>query len=251
MSETGNSREATRPSRAGKLLLLYRKEAGLYFNTPAAYIITTVFLLITGYFFAQPMFLLGQADISSFTGVAPLLLTFFIPAVTMRLLAEEIKTGTIEIMLTLPAPDWSIIAAKFLAAMTVVAFAIGLTFAYPVSIGLLGRLDRGACAGAYAGLLLTGAILVSVGIFASSLNRNQVVSFITAFLISFLFYIIGKVSAYMPAWLLPFTDFAGIDMHLDNLARGILDSRDLVYYATVSGFFLFLAQVRLWLMRSN
>lgn len=233
------------------LWLLYVKEAGLYFNTPVAYIITTVFLLITGYFFSQPLFLVNQANINSFVGMAPLLLTFFVPAITMKLFAEETKTGTIEIMFSLPVADWQILGAKFLAAMTVISMLLACTFLYPVSVGVLGRLDWGAAIGAYAGLWLTCLVLTSAGIFSSALTRNQVVAFIIAFLICFSFYMLGKVNVFAPAWLTPFTDFLGMDLHLDRLSRGIFDSRDLVYYITVSGFFLFLTQVRLWMMRSD
>jgi len=151
--------------------------------------------------------------------------------------------------MTLPVPDWQLLAAKFLAALTVIAAALILTAVHPITVGLLGRLDWGAAAGAYAGMLLTGALLASAGIFASTLTRNQVTAFISAFLIGFFFYMVGYIDTFMPLWLSPFTDFIGMDAHIKNMARGVIDSRDIVYYATFSGFFLFLAQVKLWLSR--
>lgn len=230
---------------------LYRREAGAYFNNPSAYIISVVFLLITGYFFAQPLFLINQASLRTFIELMPLLLSIFVPAVTMRHFSEEFKAGTIELLLTSPARDWEILLSKFLAAVTLLCVVFALTLVYPATIGALGRPDWGGVAGAYAGLALTGALLASAGMFASSLTRNQVVAFIVGFLFSFALYLIGKVSAFVPLWLTPVTDYLGMDSHLDNIGRGILDSRDMMYYLSGTGLFLFLTQVRLWLLRSD
>lgn len=230
---------------------LYRRETGAYFNAPTAYITAVVFLLIAGFLFAQPLFLAGQASIRSFVDLAPLLLTFFMPALTMRHFAEEYKSGTIEILLTFPVGDWEVLAAKFLATLTLLAATLALTLAYPLAVGLLGRLDWGAVAGAYVGLLLTGALLAAAGMFASTLTRNQVVAFILGFVIAFALFLAGKVGVTLPLALTPLTDYLGLDSHLDNLARGVFDTRDLVYYLSGTGFFLFLCQVRLWLTRSD
>lgn len=229
---------------------LYRKELSAYFNTPLAYIVATAFLVITGYLFSQPLFLINQATIAPFVDLVPLLLTFFVPAISMRLLAEETKQGTIEVLLTFPVRDWEVLLSKFLAAGTLLCAVLASTAAYPISVGLLGRLDYGAVLGAYLGLVLTGALLAAAGLFASALTRNQVVAFIIAFLIGFTLYLIGKVDAFLPLSLGPAADFAGLDAHVGNLARGVLDSRDLLYYLTGIGLFLFLAQGRLWMGRA-
>jgi len=236
---------------SGRLSCLYAKELRAYFHNPAAYIVSVVFLLIAGYLFTQPLFLINQADIRSFTELAPLLLVFFVPAVTMRLFAEEAKEGTLELLMTLPVQEWQVLLAKFFAAWTLLAFTLALTAAYPISVAMLGRVDAGAIVGSYLGLMLTGALLAGAGIFASSLTRNQVVAFIIAFLISFGLYLCGKTSTYLPLALARVADFVGLDSHLDALSRGVIDSRDLLYYATCTGLFLFLTQVRLTLARSD
>ena len=234
-----------------RLRSLYFKELGAYFYNPAAYIVAIVFLLIAGYLFTQPLFLINQADIRPFTELAPLLLIFFVPAITMRLFAEEAKGGTLELLLTLPVQEWEVLASKFLAAVTLLAFTLALTAAYPISVAFLGNVDYGAIVGSYLGLLLTGALLAGAGVFASSLTRNQVVAFIIAFLISFALYLLGKTSTYLPFALSRVADFVGLDSHLDALSRGVVDTRDVVYYLTFTGFFLFLTQIRLGLARSD
>jgi ABC-2 type transport system permease protein len=227
------------------MMSIYSKEIFHYFNTPIAYIITIVFLLITGYFFSQPLFVANQSSIDGFLNTVPLLLTFFIPAITMRLFAEEIKTQTIEILLTFPVQDTEVLIAKYLSALTLILSAFFLTLIYPLTISIIGISDYGSFFGAYLGLFLTAGMLCAIGIFCSSMSKNQVIAFIIGFLISFVFYMIGKISFFIPMWLTPVTDFLGFDFHLNNISRGILDTRDFIYYFTVSGFFLFLTRIRL------
>lgn len=230
---------------------LYSKELNAYFNTPSAYIIAVAFLLITGYFFTQSLFLAGLADIRPFVDLAPLLLVFFVPGVTMRLFAEEAKSGTLDLLLALPVSYGEVLMAKFLAAFSLMTATLTLTLIYPLSLAFLGKIDPGAVAGAYIGLVATGGVLVAAGLLASSLTRNQVVAFIIGFVPGFVFYLLGKVSAYIPLWLAPLVDFLGFDSHLDSLGRGVFDSRDLVYYLTITAFFLLLAHTRMKLVRAS
>lgn len=235
--------------RWGRFRALYKKEARAYFNTPTAYIVVVAFLLITGYFFAQPLFIVNTASLSSILDVAPLLLVFFVPAVTMRLFAEETKSGTVEILATLPVEDAEVLLAKYAAALTVVALALAGTLTFPVTLGSLGRLDWGASAGAYAGLFLSAAVLAAGGLLASTLTRNQIIAFIFGFFIAFSLFLLGKVRTFVPLWLSPVTEFLGLDAHLDNLGKGIADSRDLLYYLSASGYFLYLAYLNLYSRR--
>lgn len=230
--------------RLSRLGVLYRKELRAFFDTPAAYVVTIVILLISGYLFASPMFLQNRAVLSAFTDTAPLLFLFFIPATTMRLYSEELKSGTIELLSTLPVEDEEILAAKYLAALTVLSFMLAGTAIYPASLGALGDLDWGAAAGSYAGLWLTGALLAAIGLWASALTRNQIVAFIVAFLLGFALFILGKVHEFIPAPINRVTDFLGFDAHLASIARGVLDTRDLLYYLSLSGYFLYLAYLR-------
>ncbi|MBI4249890.1 MAG: ABC transporter permease subunit [Elusimicrobia bacterium] len=224
---------------------LYKKEARAYFNTPSAYVVIVVLLLISGYFFAEPLFLSNVSSLSAFTGILPLLLVFFVPAVTMRLFAEEVKSGTVEILMTLPIEDYKLLLAKYFAALTVILFALAGSLIFPGTLAALGSLDWGATFGTYAGLFFTAAVMAGMGLFASTLTKNQIVAFILGFLVAFVFYILGKIQIFLPLWLQPIATFAGIDSHLDNISRGILDSRDLIYYFSTAGFFLFLSYLQL------
>ncbi|HUT85545.1 MAG TPA: ABC transporter permease subunit [Elusimicrobiales bacterium] len=234
-----------------KFVILYAKETAHYFYTPSAYVVTVVFLLISGYFFATPIFLQNQANISTFLSIAPLLFIFFIPAITMRLIAEEYKSKTIEILLTNPVTVPQVITAKLASAMTLIAVTLALTLIYPLSISLLGNLDMGAVWCGYLGLALTCLLYGSIGMFASSITKNQITAFIIGFMLCFILFVTGKITSFVPGWLVNITNFLGTDSHLDNLSRGIIDSRDIIYYLTVSGFFMFLTYVKLITSRTD
>jgi len=221
-------------------LALLRKEIRSIFDTPTAYVVTIVLLLISGYLFASPLFLENRAILTGFTDTAPLLFLFFIPAITMRLYAEEDKSGTLELLATLPVRDGVVLAAKYFGAMSLVAFMLAGSMVYPATLFLLGRPDWGAIAGAYVGLFLTGSVLTAIGLWASSMTRNQIISFIIAFLLSFGLYLLGKIHLFVPPEIASITDFIGLDTHLASIARGVFDSRDLLYYMSMTGFFLYL-----------
>ena len=228
---------------------LYKKELRAYFDTPTAYVVTVVMLLLLGYLFASPLFLMNQASLASLLDSAPLLFLFFIPALTMRLYAEEYKSGTIEILATLPVLDVEILASKYLAAMTVVTFMLAGTAPYPIVLWLLGNPDWGAMLCGYAALWLSAALLASIGLWASTLTRNQITAFITAFLIGFILFLAGKFHVLFPPLAATAMDFIGFDSHMATLGRGVLDTRDLLYFATFTGYFLYLAYLRSSLRR--
>lgn len=233
----------------GKFSALYIKEISAYFLAPVAYVITAVFLVVSGYFFAQPLFLINQAQIRSFAEISPLLFAFLAPAVTMKLFAEEKKTGTIEILMTLPVSETQVVAAKYLAAATLLAVILAMTLVYPLTVTFLGKPDAGALAGTYIALVLTSFLFASAGTFASTLTNNQIVSFIVGFIICFILYLLGKVAMFMPLWLSPVTNYLGVDSHIRNLARGVLDFRDLLYYFSAIFAFLCLAKNRIKMTR--
>ncbi|MBI4348245.1 MAG: ABC-2 transporter permease [Elusimicrobia bacterium] len=233
------------------LKALYLKETRAYFNTPTAYIIAVVFLAITGYLSAQPMFVAGQASAAGFLDLAPLLLTFFVPAITMRLFSEEQKAGTIELLQTLPVSDHEIVLAKYLAAVTLLWALLLMTLGFPFALSRLGNLDWGATLVGYLGLALAAAMLAAIGLFASAMTRNQVVAFIIGWAAAFVLYVLGKLDALVPPWLSPFTNFLGLDSHINSMARGVIDTRDLLYFLSLSGVFLFLALVRLQVSRTD
>jgi ABC-2 type transport system permease protein len=223
---------------------LYEKELRSFFFTPAAYVVAAAFLLISGWMFAAPLFLANEASLNAFFFPAPVLLAFLAPAVAMRLFAEEAKTGTLEILLALPATEWELVAAKYAAALTVVLGALALTLPYALVVGTLGRLDWGATVLGYLGVALGAALMTAAGTFASTLTRNQVVAFILGFAFCFTLALAGNFAEILPRGPGALADFLGLDSHLRALARGTLDLRDLVYFASGTALLLYGARLR-------
>lgn len=222
-----------------------KREIKTYFNSPMAYIVVTVFMLIVGYLYWSQIFLEKQAELRNYFTLAPLVFTFIIPAITMRLLAEEKGSGTLEMLITMPVRDWEVVLGKFLAGMAMLGAIVGMTCFYAVSLSLLGPVDRGPAITGYLGLLLMGGAYVAIGVMASSLTRNQIVAFILAFAISFALFIFGQVTQYAPDWIVPVLAFLSIGNHFEALSRGIIDSRDVIYYVSVMVVTLVIATVSL------
>ena len=222
-------------------IIFCKKELKGYFDSPIAYIIITIFLLISGWFFFSDLFLVNQATLRNLFGIIPFIFMFFIPAITMRLLSEEKKSGTIEILLTLPVKDHQIILGKFLAGMILISVAVILTLVYTLTLSWLGNLDFGSVVSGYLGLILLGAAYLSIGIFTSCLTQNQIVAFILSFLIIFVLYLLDNVLIFVPGFLASVLEYLSVNYHFSNISRGVIDSRDLIYYLSLIFFFLFLA----------
>jgi len=225
---------------------IFRRELGAYFNTPLGYIVVACFLLTFGFFFFYVFDVLGGqvASMRSMFRVSPLLLAVLTPLVTMPLLAEERRSGTIELLLTLPITEWQIVLGKYLAAVTVVATAMLLTLAYPLTLALLGDLDPGPVAAGYFGLLLLGAAYAALGLLCSSIASTQVVAAVSALLACIFAWIADKLAASLPGGATgDLLRFVGFDHHFINLQRGVVDTRDLVYFASVIVVSLSLAVV--------
>jgi ABC-2 type transport system permease protein len=227
------------------ILPIFRRELRSYFNSPVAYVVIVVFLAIVGWFFTSNLFLMNVASLRVMFELIPLVFLFFVPAITMRLLAEEKKSGTLELLTTKPVTDSEIVIAKFLAAWTLLAAALVPTLLYLVTMMSLGSIDLGPVAAGYLGLLLMGGAYIAIGIFASSLTENQIIAFITSFLIVLALFLMDKVLMYLPEGLASTVEFLGVDYHFSNIARGVIDSRDIIYFASLLGFSLLLATVSL------
>ncbi len=212
---------------------LFRKEFRGYFASPIAYIVISIFLILTGWFFFSTFFLYNQAELRNFFSLLPVTFSFIIPAVTMRLFSEELNTGSYELLLTMPVSMFDIIAGKFLAALAFVAIMLLPTLSYGIFISLLGDLDWGPMIGGYVGALLLGAAFSSIGLFASSLTRNQIIAFIIAMSTCFILTLIDKMLFFLPEFALNVFQFLGADFHFQNISRGILDSRDILYFLSV------------------
>lgn len=229
-----------------KVFAIARRELKSYFDSPIAYIVVVAFLLVAGWMFFSTLFLLGRADLRSLFTPSPfspsMLLVVLAPAVTMRLVAEERKTKTLELLTTMPVRDWQVVLGKFLAALGVIGAALGLTLVYAVSVAGLGPLDWGPVASGYLGTLLFSASLLSIGLLASTLTDNQIVAFILGFLVCAALYFVYWLQFFLPASIAPLVEFLSTSSHLDNLSRGIVDSRDVLYYLSLTGGALFLAE---------
>ena len=219
-----------------------RKEFKEYFGSPMAYIFITVFLLLVNFFYVWFFFIQGQAEMRSFFGPMPYLFLFMIPAVTMRLWAEERKMGTLEVLMTLPVREAEVVLGKFLASLGLLTVMLALTFNVPVLVSALGDPDWGTIICGYLGCLLMGASFLAIGLFASSLSENQIVAFILGIGICAAMLIVGETFflLFIPDILVPFFDYLGLGTHFESIGRGIVDTRDIVYYLSVIGVFLFL-----------
>ena len=212
---------------------IFIKEFKDYFVSPIAYIVIAIFLLVTGWFFFTTFFLYDQASLRNFFALLPVIFSFVIPAITMRLFSEEMSMGSYEILLTLPVTSVDIIVGKFLASVAFIAAMLLPSILYPVSISFLGSLDWGPVAGGYIGAILLGAAFSAIGLFASSLTRNQIIAFIIGMSICFALTIVDKMLFFFPKYILCFLENTGADFHFKNVSKGILDSRDIIYFLSV------------------
>ena len=215
---------------------LTKRELHSYFDGPAAYVVMSVFLLFTGWFFGTTLFLENSASLRSFFDLVPFIFLFFVPAITMSTFAEERRAGTLELLLTMPVRDWQVIAGKLLAIVLFLVASVSLTLLYAITIASIGDLDAGATIGGYFGLLLLGTATGAIGMFASSLTRNQIVSFILGFGIIFLLFLLDKVTPFVPGSMAGIIQYLGTDFHYRNLLRGVIDSRDVLYYISLTLF---------------
>ncbi len=227
------------------ILTIFRREIRSYFNSPVAYVVIVVFLAIVGWFFTSSLFIANVASLRVMFELVPWVYLFFIPAITMRLLAEEKKSGTLELLTTKPVRDVEIVIGKFLAAWALLAATLLPTLLYLVTVMMLGSVDIGPVITGYIGLLLMGAVYIAIGLLASSLTENQIVAFIVGFLIILALFMLDKVLIYVPEGLVSTFEFLGIDYHYSNIARGVIDSRNLIYFGSILGFSLLLSTISL------
>lgn len=234
------------------MLAILKKEINSFFASPIGYLVIAIFLVLNGLFlwlFKGEFNILdyGFADLSSFFLLAPWILIFLIPAVTMRSFSDEKKQGTLELLLTKPISHFNIVLGKYFGAFLLIIIALVPTLLYIYTVYQLGNpignVDMGSVWGSYFGLLFLVAAYTAIGIFASSLSDNQIVAFISAVFICFLFYIgFEGLSDFMSN---DFIDQLGMSAHFKSMSRGVLDTRDIVYFLSVTVFFLILTKLNL------
>ncbi len=223
-----------------QILTLAKKEFRSYFDSPVAYVVITLFLLIAGWQFSTVLFLSNTPDLRALFSMMRFILLFFIPAVSMRLISEEKRLGTIELLMTLPIKDWQLVLGKFLAAYLLIIITIFLTLIHYITIASLGEPDIGATLGGYLGVVLIIGVYLSIGIFCSALTHNQIVAFIISFVIIFIFFLLNSIVMFFPGFTASIIEYLSIDYHFNNIARGVIDTRDLIYYFSMMFLFLFL-----------
>ena len=212
---------------------IFKKEFRTYFVSPIAYIVISIFLLVTGWFFFTTFFLYNQTNLRNFFSLLPIIFSFVVPAVTMRLFSEELNVGSYEILLTMPVTFLDVVVGKFLSAVAFIAVMIAPTLSYPITVSFLGELDWGPVAGGYLGAVLLGASFSAIGLFASSLTRNQIIAFIIGMAICFSLVLVDKMLFFLPQTLLGILSYLGADAHFQNISKGIIDSRDALYFLSV------------------
>jgi ABC-2 type transport system permease protein len=219
-----------------------RKEFRTYFESPIAYIFITAFLLLVNFLYLWTFFVTGQADMRPFFGFMPFVFLFLVPSITMRLWAEERKMGTLEVLLTLPVQEKEVVLGKFIASFLFLLVMVALTFNIPLLVGVLGDPDWGTIICGYLGCLLMGASYLAIGLFASAISDNQIVAFILAIAICTAMLIVGEwfFLILVPDVLVPFFNFLGLGTHFESMGRGVIDTRDLLYYISVIGVLLYL-----------
>jgi len=236
------------------MLAIFKKEFNSFFTSTIAYLTIGIFLLINGLFlwvFDDDFNILnaGFADLTSFFYLAPWILIFLIPAITMKTFADEFRSGTIEILKTRPITNVTLVLGKFFAILTLLIIVLIPTFVYAYSIHELGNpvgnLDYGSISGSYLGLFLLASSFASIGIFTSTLSKNQVVAFLLGICMVFLFYYgFDAVSSLFGDYSYTIKLF-GMNEHYKSISRGVIDSRDVLYFMSIIIFFLFVSKQKL------
>ena len=226
-----------------KTLYVMKRELGAYFNSVVAYIVAVLFLLITGALFWLNFFQdVTMLTLRGYFSQAPLFLAFFAPAITMGLFAEEKRSGTLELLMTMPLRDHHIVLGKFFAAIVLLVSVFFVTLPYPITLAQLGNLDWGAVAAGYVGLILLGGAYSAIGIMASSWTKDQVVAILVAFSLCFALYLIDQIVGQPTGTVARIVEYVSTSYHFDNIARGVIDTRDVIYYLSLIGVCLLVAQ---------
>jgi len=229
--------------------ILTKRELHSYFDSLIAYVMIVLFLGFSGFFtwiYGSDIFLVGQASLRTFFGIAYWTLFFFIPALTMKLIAEEKRSGTLELLLTKPVSDWQLILGKFFGSFSVIAIALLLTLPYIITISSIGNMDIGASLMGYLGLLLMSAAYIGIGIFTSSVSSNQIVAFLSALFSGLFFHIIfGVLANNMGGALSIVFNYLDLNTHFESIARGVLDTKDVIFFISIMFLGLYMSVISL------
>jgi ABC-2 type transport system permease protein len=222
-----------------------KREFRAYFNSPVAYIVVSLFLLLVGVLFWWPFFVPGRLSMRDFFAIVPLAFVVYAPAVTMRLLAEERGSGTLEVLATMPVRDIEIVGGKYLAALGLLLVTLLLTLPYAFTLSSLGHLDPGPVVGGYIGLFFIGAAYLAIGLLFSAMTQHQMVAFFGALIVCLAFFLLDKFMPLVPAGIASVVEYLSFDFHYQSIARGVVDTRNVVFFLSVIGMSLMAAYASL------
>lgn len=232
-----------------QIWIIAKRELQAYFDSLMAYILLILFLGFTGFFtwiYGNDIFYIKQATLLPFFSIAYWTLFFFIPALTMRSLSEENKMGTLELLLTKPVSNWQVITGKFLSSMLLIFAALLLTLPYVITVSVIGNIDAGQTISGYVALMLFSGMYISIGLFTSSFTNNQIVSYLAALFIGVFFQIIfGMLAGNFSGFAGHLLDYMSISSHFESMTRGVIDTRDLIYFVGITFISLVLTETML------
>jgi ABC-2 type transport system permease protein len=230
-----------------QIWIVCKRELNSFFDSLLAYIMIIAFLGFSGFFtwlYGRDVFLVKQASLQSFFDVAYWTLFFFIPALTMRLIAEEKNSGTLEMILTKPVSDWQLVVGKFLSTLLLISISLVLTLPYYITISSIGPVDHGAVWTGYLGLILMSSAYISIGVFSSSITNNQIVAFLVALLIGIFFHLLFSLLARNFSGIIGnILNYLSIDTHYNSITRGVIDTKDIIYFVSVIFIGLFSSEL--------
>ena len=223
--------------------VIMKRELKSYFSGPIGYIITALFLVINGLLFFAAFFLQNRADLRNFFSMLPILLSFFIPAITMRVLAEEKRIGSIETLMTLPVREIDVVTGKYLAVFIESLVMLAPTLFYVITAEIFGSPDYGPIIGGYAGAIFICAAFAAIGLFSSSITKNQIIAFAVAMAICLVLTFVESFLIFLPDGIVKLFSFLSASVHFGSISKGIVDSRDLLYFISLTALF-FVSTVR-------
>ncbi len=234
-----NSNIKTQKPRAGWKVIM-KRELAAYFSSPIAYIVGCFFLLFSGFVLFSTFFAIRRAELRNFFQMLPIIFSLFIPALSMRVFSEERRSGSFETLLTLPVSTADIVAGKYLATLSAALLMLLPTFSYVLTCRIFGSPDMGPVVGGYIGSVLLCAAFTAIGLYASSVTKNQIIAFFVAFAICIVLSLVSSFEVLLPGALVSFVSFVSASSHFDSISRGIVDTRDIIYFVSLAAVFLLL-----------
>ncbi len=220
--------------------VIMKRELAAYFSSPIAYIVGCFFLLFSGFVLFSTFFAIRRAELRNFFQMLPIIFSLFIPALSMRMFSEERRSGSFETLLTLPVSTVDVVLGKYLATFTAALLMLVPTLFYVLTCRIFGSPDMGPIAGGYIGSVLLCAAFTAIGLYASSTTRNQIIAFFIAFAICIVLSLISSFEVLLPGVLVNFVTFISASSHFDSISRGIVDTRDIIYFVSLAAVFFVL-----------